>query len=119
MLGNNSEIAGLASGVLPEIKEYVHTPDRDGSSQGSQARRGQVGKKASTPVWSIGSVKTQNRKLKEIEQGYSNHGSQNRLPNIEKSYDSDQDGRQSGLSSGQKQKIKPPLPRSPLKKNSG
>jgi hypothetical protein len=32
MLGANAEIAGLASGVLPEIKEYVQTPNRESSS---------------------------------------------------------------------------------------
>lgn len=64
MLGGNAEIASIVGGAgLPEIKEY----QSDGRSQSRNSRGNPNPPKVSTPVWSIGSVNTQNKKLKSIE----------------------------------------------------
>jgi hypothetical protein len=59
MLGGNSEIAGIVGGAgLPEIKEYHESDGRSQSRNSRVNSRAGNQPKASTPVWSIGSVNT-------------------------------------------------------------
>jgi hypothetical protein len=66
MLAGKVDIAGIIGGQLPEIKEDVRGNDLEDDSRSSQVRS-RASQQASTPVWSIGAVKTKNKKLRDLE----------------------------------------------------